>query len=264
MGYRSYKEFKRGGPASHSWPGPAGENIVEHLVRGVHYFCDIGFRQRQELFKRLKDGQHPEACFITCADSRIDPNLITNSEPGQLFIIRNVGNIVPCYGTANNGELAAVEYAVIALGVQDIIICGHTGCGAMKALLNPPPPTEIVALPNVRHWLSHANATLEIVREHYLHLNEEAQVKVAAEENVLVQLEHLRTLPCIAARVSSGKLRLHGWMYKIETGEVFMYDSDVGQFVSMQESEVASVKSVDVGLSRDRSSETAPSSGEVN
>src|SRR5690606_18535621 len=188
---------------------------------------------------------------------RIDPNLITNSEPGQLFIIRNVGNIVPCYGTANNGELAAVEYAVIALGVQDIIICGHTGCGAMKALLNPPPSTEFVALPNVRNWLSHANATLEIVREHYLHLDEEAIIKVAAEENVPVQLEHLRTLPVIAARVSSGKLRLHGWMYKIETGEVFMYDSEVGQYVSMRESGVSEAKSVGISVPRPRARRSA-------
>jgi carbonic anhydrase len=228
---------------------------VEHLVRGVHYFCDIGFRQRQELFKRLKDSQHPEACFITCADSRIDPNLITNSEPGQLFIIRNVGNIVPCYGTSNNGEMAAVEYAVVALGVEDIIICGHTGCGAMKALLKP--PSEISSLPSVRSWLAHADATYEIVKEHYMHLDEEALVKVAAEENVLVQLEHLRTLPVIGARVSSGRLRLHAWMYKIETGEVFMYDSDVGQFVSG----VTEAKSVGMGVPRPRALDTDHGNG---
>jgi carbonic anhydrase len=185
---------------------------VEKLVKGVHYFCDIGFRQREELFKSLKDGQHPEACFITCADSRIDPNLITNSEPGQLFIIRNVGNVVPCYGTANNGEMAAVEFSVVALGVKDIIICGHTGCGAMKALINPPPPSEPIALPSVRTWLAHAQATFEIVREHYMHLDEDARVSAAAEENVLVQIEHLRTLPVVAGPVSSGSTWLRSWV----------------------------------------------------
>jgi carbonic anhydrase len=240
---------------------------MEQLVRGVHYFCDIGFRQREALFRRLKDGQHPEACFITCADSRIDPNLITNSEPGQLFIVRNVGNIIPCYGTVNNGELAAVEFAVVALGVEDIIICGHTGCGAMKALLNPQPPSEPSAIPSVRTWLAHADATREIVRAHYTHLDDEAQVTAAAEENVLVQLDHLWTLPVVAARVSTGRLRLHGWMYKIDTGEVFTYDSDVGQFLPMDETSVEAAKSVTVGVQRargaDRESPAAPEDNPV-
>lgn len=204
---------------------------MQELVQGVHYFQGIGFREREELFARLKDGQQPEACFITCADSRIVPTLITNSAPGQLFIVRNVGNVVPCYGTSNNGELAAVEYAVVELGIEDVIVCGHTCCGAMKALLDPSAREAGSRTPSVQVWLRHADATREIIREHYGHLDGSALVNAAAEENVLVQLEHLRSLPVIAARVSSGKVRLHGWMYKIETGEVFDYDGDVGQFV---------------------------------
>jgi carbonic anhydrase len=204
---------------------------MEQLVRGVHFFQDIGYRQHKRLFERLKDSQHPEACFITCADSRIDPNLITHSQPGQLFIVRNVGNVIPCYGTSNNGELAAVEYAVVELGIQDVIVCGHTGCGAMKALVGQMSPEATLRVPSVVNWLRHADATQQIIREHYSHLTGEALAKAAAEENVLVQLEHLRTLPVIAARVPSGKVRLHGWMYKIDSGEVFHYDADVGQFV---------------------------------
>lgn len=95
---------------------------MQQLVQGVHHFQKIGFREREELFARLQHGQEPEACLITCADSRIVPNLITNSEPGQLFIVRNVGNIIPCYGVSNNDELAAVEYAVVELGVEDMIV----------------------------------------------------------------------------------------------------------------------------------------------
>jgi carbonic anhydrase len=205
---------------------------VEKLIRGVHFFQNIGFRQRQELFARLKDAQRPEACMITCADSRIVPNLITNSEPGQLFIIRNAGNVVPCYGTSNNGELAAVEYAVVELGIEDFIICGHSGCGAMQALLNPPKNGAASRIPSMVDWLRHADATAEIIREHYSHLTGEALVKAAAQENVLVQLEHLRTLPVIASRISSDRVRLHGWMYAINSGEVFFYDADVGQFVA--------------------------------
>ncbi|MHB8864628.1 MAG: carbonic anhydrase [Pirellulaceae bacterium] len=212
---------------------------MQQLVQGVHYFQKIGFREREELFGRLQHGQQPEALLITCADSRIVPNLITNSEPGQLFIVRNVGNIVPCYGTSNNGELAAVEYAVVELGIEDVIVCGHTCCGAMQALVNSADATGPSRTPLVVHWLRHAEATLEIVREHYGHLEGQALINAAAEENVLVQVEHLRTLPVIAARISSGRVRLHAWMYKIDSGEVFYYESEVGQFVKFGEAAAA-------------------------
>ena len=204
---------------------------MQQLVQGVHHFQRIGFREREELFGRLKHGQKPEACLITCADSRIVPNLITNSEPGELFIVRNVGNLIPCYGTSNNGEMAAFEYAIVELGIQDLIVCGHTGCGAMQALVSTPLTPAISRTPLVSHWLHHADATLEIIREHYKHLEGSALANAAAEENVLVQLEHLRTLPSVASRISSGRVRLHGWMYKIDSGEVFYYESEIGQFV---------------------------------
>jgi carbonic anhydrase len=208
---------------------------MQKLVEGVHHFQNIGFRQYQDLFNQLKDGQHPEACFITCADSRIVPHLITSSQPGQLFIVRNVGNIVPCYGTSNNGEMAAVEYAILALGIEHIIICGHTCCGAMRQLVEPAAP----ATSTLQGWLRHADATAEIINTHYQHLDGGARVNAAAEENVLVQLEHLRTLPAVASRLSTGKVRLHAWMYKFETGEVFAYDSEVGQYVRLGDSPAA-------------------------
>jgi carbonic anhydrase len=202
-----------------------GCEIMQNLVQGVHYFQDVGFTHHRDLFQRLGKGQHPEACFITCADSRIVPNLITNSAPGELFVVRNVGNVIPCHGTSNNGELAAVEYAISELGVQDVIVCGHTGCGAMQALLTGKAPAS------VQSWLRHAEATKVIIDDRYQHLKGEALQTAAAEENVLVQLEHLRTLPIIASRLSQGKVHLHGWMYKIKTGQVFAYDSNEGQFL---------------------------------
>lgn len=198
-----------------------------NLVEGVHHFHNVGFKHHEELFSRLAHGQNPEACFITCADSRIDPNLITNAKPGQLFIVRNVGNVVPCHGTANNGELAAVEFAVEYLGIRDIIVCGHTGCGAMKGLLDPSAVSE---LPAVRNWLHHADATRAIVQEHYSQLRGEELLQIAAQENVLVQMEHLRTLPAMASRLHNKRVVIHGWMYKIETGEVFAYDGEERQF----------------------------------
>ncbi len=224
---------------------------MQQLVEGIHHFHNIGFRERQELFSRLRNGQEPEACMITCADSRIVPNLITNSEPGELFIVRNVGNIIPCFGTSNNGEMAAIEYAVVELGIQDIIVCGHTGCGAMKALVSQAATIDAGRLPHVSSWLRHAQATLEIVKDHYGHLQGEKLANAAAEENVLVQLEHLRTLPVIASRVSSGRVRLHGWMYKIDSGEVFYFESEAGQFLKFGDASVSASEGVAVAGRRE-------------
>jgi carbonic anhydrase len=209
---------------------------MQRLIQGVSHFQQTGFRKREELFSRLKAGQQPEACLITCADSRIVPSLLTSADPGQLFIVRNVGNIIPCYGTDNNAELAAVEFSVVELGIRDVIVCGHTGCGAMKALLASQAPGAAPRTPCVQAWLRHADATNEIIREHYGHLTGEALVNAAAEQNVLVQLEHLRSLPAIAARLPLGKVRLHGWMYNIGTGEVSSHDAASGRFASLSAS----------------------------
>lgn len=184
----------------------------------------------QGLFEQLAKGQNPDTLFITCSDSRIDPNLLTRSKPGDLFILRNAGNIVPPHGAANGGEAATIEFAVAALGVKDIIICGHSHCGAMKGLLQP---ETVASLPSVASWLSHAETTRRIVRDNYRHLEGDRLVTATVEENVLVQLENLRTLPSVASRLVRGDLHLHGWVYKIETGEVFAYDKTSGQFVPL-------------------------------
>jgi carbonic anhydrase len=200
---------------------------MQKLVEGIHHFVSNEFAQQRDLFDRLAKAQSPQACFITCSDSRIDPNLITSTSPGDLFVVRNPGNIVPPIGTSNNGEASAVEYAVVALGVKDVIVCGHTGCGAMKGLLNP---KSLKELPLTRAWLKYAGATSQIVRENYSHLSGDDLITATAEENVLVQLEHLHTLPVIAARLGRGAIRLHAWMYKLATGQMFAYDSDERQF----------------------------------
>lgn len=202
------------------------------LIKGLHHFQSEIFLSHKELFERLAHGQNPDALFITCADSRINPNLITQTNPGDLFILRNAGNIIPPYGAANGGEGATIEFAVAALGVKDIIVCGHSHCGAMKGLLHP---EQLHDLPSVSAWLSHAEATRRTVRENYSDLNDEQLLNVATQENVLVQLENLRTHPAVAARLSRGHLNLHGWMYKIETGEVFSYQPEEGQFLPLTE-----------------------------
>ena len=213
------------------------ESDMQRLIQGIHQFQQDGFGRLQTLFQELAKGQNPETLFITCSDSRIDPNLLTRANPGDLFILRNAGNIIPPHGAVKGGEAATVEFAVAALGVKDIIVCGHSHCGAMKGLIDP---DGVKDLPAVADWLSHAEATRRIMRENYSHLEAAALLTATIEENVLVQLEHLRTLPSVGARLKRGELRLHGWVYKIETGEVFAFDITSGQFVPVAEYNIPS------------------------
>ncbi|GAB1538312.1 hypothetical protein NUACC21_09700 [Scytonema sp. NUACC21] len=156
--------------------------------------------------------------FITCSDSRIDPNLLTQTQPGELFIIRNVGNVIPPYGTINSGEGAAIEYAVHALGVKDIIICGHSQCGAMKGLLQLGSLAD--EMPLVYEWLKHhAESTRLLVQENYKEYSGENLLKIAIEENILTQIQNLETYPVIRSKLHGGQLYLHAWVYEIETGK---------------------------------------------
>lgn len=205
---------------------------MQKLIQGIHQFQGKSFVPLQGLFEQLAKGQKPETLFITCSDSRIDPGLLTQAKPGDLFILRNAGNIVPPHGAGNGGEAATIEFAVAALGVRDIIICGHSHCGAMQGLLKP---EQVAALPAVSSWLSHAETTRRIMRENYGHLDGDRLLTATVEENVLVQLENLRTLPAVGSRLVRGDLHLHGWVYKIETGEVFAYDVESAQFVKLAE-----------------------------
>lgn len=205
---------------------------MQKLIQGIHQFQKEAFGTLQSLFEELAGGQHPETLFITCADSRIDPNLLTQSKPGELFILRNAGNIVPPHGAGPGGEEATIEFAVAGVGVRDIIVCGHSHCGAMNALLNP---QAVSNMPSVSRWLTHAETTRRIMLDNYAHLEGPALLTATIEENVLVQLEHLRTLPVVASRILRGDLHLHGWVYKLETGEVFAYDPSSGQFVPLGE-----------------------------
>lgn len=203
---------------------------MQKLVAGLHKFHSEIFPSHQEQFRVLCKGQHPEALFITCSDSRIAPNLITQTEPGDLFILRNAGNIVPPYGAGTGGEAATIEFAVAALGVKNIIICGHTLCGAMRGLLDP---KLVEGTPAVKSFLSHAETTRRLVEENYPHIEGPARLTLTVEENVLSQIENLRTHPSVRAKIARGELALYGWVYKMETGEVFQYDHESGQYERM-------------------------------
>lgn len=186
----------------------------------------------QDLFEQLAQGQKPRVLFITCSDSRIDPNLITNTDPGELFVIRNAGNIIPPYGATNGGEGAAVEYAINALGIEQIIVCGHSHCGAMKGLLQLGKLEE--EMPLVYDWLRHAEATRRLVAENYKGYSKDELLEIAIAENVLTQIENLKTYPVIHSRIYQGKLQIYGWIYLIETGEVLAFDPDTHSYIPPQ------------------------------
>ena len=205
---------------------------MQRLVEGVQRFQANVFSAQRHLFEKLAEGQNPLALFITCSDSRINPNVITQTEAGELFILRNAGNIVPPYGASRGGEEGSIEYAVSILGVEDIIVCGHSHCGAMSALLHP---AKVAPYPAIRNWLEHAETTRRIIEENYQHLTgQQARQTAAVEENVLVQLDNLKTHPAVAAALAREQLNLHGWVYEFETGKVFAFDTPAGQFMPIE------------------------------
>jgi carbonic anhydrase len=203
---------------------------MKKLLEGLHQFQSGYFSSHRQLFEELSQGQHPRILFITCSDSRIDPNLITNAQVGELFVIRNAGNIIPPFGAANGGEGAAVEYALEALGIEQIIVCGHSHCGAMKGLLKMD-SSFAEKMPLVYDWLKHTAATRRLVKDNYPYLEGEELLEMTVAQNVLTQLENLQTYPVIRSKLHQGRLALHGWIYQIETGQVLSYDGFSHDFI---------------------------------
>ena len=202
------------------------------FAAGVVRFQEEVYPQKQELFEKLAHGQSPEALFITCSDSRIETAMITQTDPGELFICRNAGNIVPPHTSHTGGMTASIEFATAALQVPHIVVCGHTECGAMKGAMNP---EGLDSLPHVREWLSYARAAVQIVDTLGANLDEDARMRMLLEQNVILQLQHLKTHPAVAARLAKGDLTLHGWVYDIKTGEVQAYDEAEDRFTSVKE-----------------------------
>ena len=204
---------------------------MEKVISGLVQFKATSFEERKALFAELANGQSPEVLFITCADSRIDPNLVTQTEPGELFIIRNAGNIVPPHARVAGGVTASIEYAVAVLGVKHIVVCGHSDCGAMKGALNT---RALADLPHVQDWLDNSRAAVEIIKATHGQATI-SELDAVTKQNVLLQLDHLRTHPAVAARLGSGELDMHGWVYDIQHGTVVAYDETKSEFVSVEE-----------------------------
>lgn len=203
---------------------------MKKLVCGYEKFRAEIFPAKREAYEALAGEQHPTALFITCADSRILPAMMMQSDPGELFIQRNAGNMVPPYGERLGGVSATIEYAVLALNVEHIVVCGHSDCGAMRGVLHP---EKVAKLPTVSSWLMHGEVARRIVDDTYGNLTEEEKLSALIRENVLAQLDHLRTHPSVASRMKSGGLQLHGWVYEIHTGQIEAYDAETETFVPL-------------------------------
>ena len=206
---------------------------MNELIGRVFSFEKTVFPGSSALYGKLAtQGQSPKALMISCADSRVVPELIMQAEPGDLFVCRNAGNIVPPYATQNGGVSSTVEYAVVALGVRDIIVCGHSDCGAMKAVANP---AGLEVMPNVGAWLRHSTAAQTVVNTAYPELDGVDRVRAIALENVVAQIAHLRTHPSVAAAIARGEMSLHGWFVDIHAGVVLGLDGQSGRFTSLRE-----------------------------
>lgn len=201
---------------------------MNELIGRVLEFQRDVFPNQSALYELLaSEGQSPKALMISCADSRVVPEEILLARPGDLFVCRNAGNIVPPFAENIGGVSATVEYAVAVLGVRDIIVCGHSDCGAMKALMRP---AALDGMPAVSAWLGHAQAARQVVQGSYAECDHGTQARAASMENVVIQLAHLRTHPSVAAAIARGELALHGWFFDIGAGQVLALDGETGQF----------------------------------
>lgn len=204
---------------------------IERLKAGIRKFQAEVYEEHAAAYRKAaSEQQRPHTLFVACADSRIDVETITSASTGDLFITRNVGNMVPAFGDVLGGVSAVIEYAVGTLKVQHIVVCGHTDCGAMKAVLNPPPPDT---MPYIAHWLTHGLAALRVA-ETVAKRNRRDKLAVLTEQNVLMQLAHLRTHPQVAGALAKGALTVSGWVYDIGSGSVRICEGDRTDFETIR------------------------------
>lgn len=215
---------------------------MKKLIRGI-----ADFRQRvrpayKDIFAQLALGQRPDCLFIACADSRVVPNMVASTDPGDLFVMRNVGNLVPPRGPdgaslGDDSEWASIEFAVQSLGVSEIVVCGHSHCGAMDALARG---RDKVGAPHLRSWLRHAEPALARLAdedESHAHRPGGHSLDRLSQLNVLVQLEHIATYDAVRERVAAGRLRLHAWWFDVAQADVYAYEAARDAFVLIDDAE---------------------------
>lgn len=202
------------------------------FAAGVVKFQTEVFPEKKDLFEKLSRGQSPEALFITCSDARIETAMITQTDPGELFICRNAGNIVPPHKEKAGGMTASIEFAVAVLNVPHIVICGHTECGAMIGAMHP---DRVAHLPHVSEWLGYAGEALREVEKDAAGRPEAERLARLTERNVILQLKNLASHPAVGKRLKRGDIALHGWVYDIRTGDVNAYDAAQQRFIPVSE-----------------------------
>jgi carbonic anhydrase len=204
--------------------------VIDRLIAGIRRFRTEIYPRHERLYRSLAHGQSPHTLMVTCSDSRLDPHLVTQSLPGELFVIRNAGNIVPPHGLVDGSEEATIEFALAKLDVSCVVVCGHSNCGAMAALVGQ---VDVSDLKEMRQWLKHA----EPVQRELWHSGLEGDdlVRAAVQKNVLIQIEHLRSHPTVQERLAKGNLEIYGWVFDIESGDVLGYDSATERFESLSE-----------------------------
>jgi len=199
------------------------DEVLERLKDGIRRFRREVYPEQEEHYKRvMSEPQRPHALIITCADSRIHPDVLTQAAPGDVFVTRNIGNMVPAYPEMLGGVSAVLEFAVSAMKVEHIAVCGHSDCGAMKALLDP---ATVEAMPTVKAWLRNAHAALAVAKAIQQAagagtLGDQDLLRIVTEQNVLLQVQHVRTHPAVAGAIARGELEVSGWVYDIAQGEV--------------------------------------------
>lgn len=200
------------------------------LLDGVTKFKNEEYLEHQKLFSELGGSQDPHTLFIGCSDSRVVPNLITSALPGELFVVRNIANLVPNYRISAEfaATTAAIEYAVVVLNVENIVVCGHSNCGGCSALFLP--EEKLNKIPNVKKWLQLAAPIKERIDKEHKNSDEATRNKQAELLNVVEQLKHLLSYPFIKDRYDRGEIKLYGWYYVIETGDVYDYDIESKEF----------------------------------
>ncbi len=204
------------------------DEVLEQLKDGVRRFQNDVYPARAEMYAQAaSEPQRPHTLFITCADSRIDPNEITGTGTGEVFVTRNIGNMVPAYGEMLGGVSAVIEFAVAGLKVKHVVVCGHSDCGAMKALLAP---ESTAGLPSVANWLKNAHAALTVAKTVQEREPKKDKLATLTEENVLLQLQHLKTHPSVAGAIAQGELTVSGWIYEIGTGHVRVVEDGSREF----------------------------------
>ena len=203
---------------------------MRRVLEGLTLFQSLAYPKHKELFERLAKNQTPQAVFIACSDSRVVPNLMVQAEPGDLFIIRNAGNIVPPAGSSYGGTTASLEYAIVALGIRDVILCGHSDCGAMKGVLSP---EALTGMPAVRQWVSYADAARRAAVSANAGADDEALLESVVDYNVIAQVRNILTFPFVRPLVEKGELEVYGWVYDIASGNVKGLDATGRRFVPL-------------------------------